>query len=509
MCGIIAVLRRLVDHSAASSERTHALVTAASKALATEPNEQTLQSVLMSAGESLTALDQELRGIPGLLLLLRDNATRESLTAELTKIEGRIRAFEAVLDSDDLALDAQTIEIVNALFVTVKDAHWAASRDRIPHAASVAELCSVDSPEISVAAATALSSVQAACSALDRLEVRGRDSAGLSLLVTGIDANAETVRGLLAKRPERPLFTDRAVRVTRTGINLVYKAAAEIGELGDNVRNLRGSMREDTLLQELLRQPGVEIAVLGHTRWASVGVISEPNAHPLNHEETSPESPDTPYVLASLNGDVDNHEDLVSEHDLQIDDEITTDAKVIPTLVSRRMASGQSTLDAFRETVASFEGSVAIGAATAREPGKIQLALRGSGQALYIGISDDMFLVSSEPYGVVEESQTYLRMDGETPGNPANPSASRGQVLVLDREHAGSIEGMQRQSYDGTELPIEASNLATAAITTRDIDRGSFPPLPAQRDHRSAALHAQDAAWPRPPRRRQAARDHG
>ena len=42
--------------------------------------------------------------------------------------------------------------------------------------------------------------------------------------------------------------------------------------------------------------------------------------------------------------------------------------------------------EAFRSTVASFEGSVAIGAQAGAEPGKLLLALRGSGQALYVGL---------------------------------------------------------------------------------------------------------------------------
>ena len=50
-----------------------------------------------------------------------------------------------------------------------------------------------------------------------------------------------------------------------------------------------------------------------------------------------------------------------------------------------------------------------------------------------------------------------------------------GQVLVLDREHAGLLEGIDRQAYDGMPLPVEDDELATAAITTRDIDRRGFP----------------------------------
>ncbi|MCA8977464.1 MAG: hypothetical protein KDC98_22265, partial [Planctomycetes bacterium] len=60
--------------------------------------------------------------------------------------------------------------------------------------------------------------------------------------------------------------------------------AAEIGELGDNIAALRAAIMGDELLQLVLREPDCELLVLAHTRWASVGIISEPNAHPLNQE---------------------------------------------------------------------------------------------------------------------------------------------------------------------------------------------------------------------------------
>ena len=134
------------------------------------------------------------------------------------------------------------------------------------------------------------------------------------------------------------------------------------------------------------------------------------------------------------------------------------------------------TLDeAFRHTVARLEGSVAIAAANAVDPNRLHLALRGSGQALYVGMADDAFVVASEPYGLVEETDTYLRLDGETPANPENPTASRGQIVVLDGERAGTVDGIIRRSYDGTDLPVAEDDLETAQITTRDIDRGDSP----------------------------------
>ncbi|HAP74585.1 MAG TPA: glucosamine-6-phosphate synthase, partial [Acidimicrobiaceae bacterium] len=127
--------------------------------------------------------------------------------------------------------------------------------------------------------------------------------------------------------------------------------------------------------------------------------------------------------------------------------------------------------EAFRLTVAEFEGSVAIAAQAADRPDEVYLALRGSGQALYVGLGDDMFLVASEPYGVVEETMRYVRVDGET----ASPSGSRGQVFVLDGRQAGTLEGIRRMAYDGSDLPLADSEVVTAQVTTRDIDRGDAP----------------------------------
>ena len=94
---------------------------------------------------------------------------------------------------------------------------------------------------------------------------------------------------------------------------------------------------------------------------------------------------------------------------------------------------------------------------------------------LYIGLAEDAYIVASEPYGVVEETSRYVRMDGETPGNPDNPNASRGQIIELDSENAGTAAGMLRRAYDGTDLEVTDDDVFTAEITTRDIDRGDSP----------------------------------
>jgi glucosamine--fructose-6-phosphate aminotransferase (isomerizing) len=471
MCGIVGVVRRRAQRDAPDPGELYGLLAAAEAAF-DQPG--TTAERLTRAAAPLEQLDALLHGVPGVQVLIGDPALVTSLEEHLTALEAQFDELELGLDTfTSAALLPIELEAVNAALVRARDAAWAVRRDRLRTARAVAELAG---PDASIAAIEAFLSVQIALAAIDRLEVRGRDSAGLHLLVRdhALVLDDPAVRSAIEARAADPLFGSGSVRVVDGGaLSFVYKAAAEIGELGDNTAVLRAAILADDLLARALVADTAEVVVLGHTRWASVGIISEANAHPLNHEET--DRVDGPYVVGALNGDVDNYADLTLLEGLHPPAEITTDAKVIPALVARRLDAGLALADAFRTTVAELEGSLAIGAQAADAPGTLLLSLRGSGQALYVGLADDAYVVASEPYGLVEEAAQYLRLDGETPADPARAAATRGQVAILDTDHAGTIAGITRISFDGTVLPVSADELQTAEITTRDIDRGSFP----------------------------------
>ncbi|HEY3240058.1 MAG TPA: SIS domain-containing protein, partial [Acidimicrobiia bacterium] len=455
MCGIVAVLTR---RSTITPPDAGALMTGMAQALEAL---RRADADLDQAAEGLAALDRALRGVAGVRALLANPALAQRLQIRMASASRDLDRIEADLDAGRRPLEAAALEAANADLIRLKDAVWDIERDRLPAAQAVAGLAGpgvgADSPGLE-----AWWAVHVALSALERLEVRGRDSAGLHLFVTGHDVTAGDPE--VAARVADPLFRSNSVRETPEGLAFVYKAAAEIGELGDNIRVLRDAIAGDALLHRALAGPDAQAAIVAHTRWASVGLISEANAHPLNQEEQN--RPDAPYVAAALNGDVDNHVELRAAHALHTRPEITTDAKVIPVLVSRRIAGGAPSASAFRETVAAFEGSVAIAAHAADDPDRLLLALRGSGQALYVGLADEAFVVASEPYGLIEETPRYLRMDGE---------ASGGQIVVLDRTAAGSLDGVERLAYDGTPLPVDPSEVVTAEITTRDVDRAGYP----------------------------------
>ncbi|MDA2964228.1 MAG: SIS domain-containing protein, partial [Actinomycetota bacterium] len=460
MCGIICVLSRKTRRATPTANEILALLDGALEAGAKSDIDQLAQAV--------TTADSLLRGDAGQLCMADNHQLIAAMTSRIDQLDAIVIAYEQSIEKST-GLQTESSQHALQEIIRAKDAIWELRNDRIRTAKLVDALAGQGASE---SARSGYFSIQQAFSGLDRLEVRGRDSAGIHVLVSnhGLKATDKQVKALLANRSEDALFMSGSVRMTENAWSFVYKAAAEIGELGDNTRVMRNAVIADALLRLCVSQPNSQVAVLAHTRWASVGIISEPNAHPVNSEELEGKHDDA-YLVAALNGDVDNHADLRVQYGLRVAGPITTDAKVIPALVSRKLATTNNLTDAFRETVAQFEGSVAIAVASATEPDKLLLALHGSGQGLCIGLAEDRFIVASEPYGLVEETLNYVRMDGEALADLDNPS-SRGQVVTLSGANAGELSGVQLVSYDGREIEVGQDKVLTAEITTRDINRG-------------------------------------
>ena len=149
-----------------------------------------------------------LRGVPGIRTLLEDRAAAVAIEDRARRITERLTAIETELDERSAPSE---LEVLNAALVRLKDAVWAVWRDRLRNARAVGDLAGAGA---SIAALEAFTSVQVALSAIDRLEVRGRDSAGLSIVVRNhglADADPGVVR-LLEARQADPLFVHGAVR---------------------------------------------------------------------------------------------------------------------------------------------------------------------------------------------------------------------------------------------------------------------------------------------------------
>jgi len=453
MCGIIAVLRRPSSREVPDLMKFNDLLDSIANSLSLED-----LIVLKKQVESLDFVNSQLKGLPGFLALFQN----EGLVAEIEKNLELISGFFSNLETPPV-FSSDDVETLNSFVTRIRDLVWSIKNDRIGSYRRVVDLVSKKF-EPSSQGFSVLLSTQQALSGLDRLEVRGRDSAGLQILVW--DHNLSDTE-IPRDRLNDPLFRSGAIRKSSNGSLLfVYKIASEIGDLGDNTKSLRESIVQDDLLAKCLTGQKVKANVIGHTRWASVGLISEPNAHPV---ESS--SKDNSFVTIVQNGDIDNYADLIASMELEIPNGITSDARVVPEIWNRNKKSGITTEESFTKTVRDFEGSVAIAGVDVSQPENIFLAVKGSGQALYVGMAEDVYLVASEPYGLVELTNTYFRVDGE---EMFSGSTEKGQVVELDIHSAGTLEGLVRKSYASEKIDLYEQDLSQTEISTRDIDRGSY-----------------------------------
>ena len=217
-----------------------------------------------------------------------------------------------------------------------------------------------------IVGATGTTAVQAILlEGLSRLEYRGYDSAGI------VDQDQNTG--------------------TFTRVRVVGK----VNELADR----------------LVLEPMQGTAGLAHTRWATHGKPSEKNAHP--------------HLLGNRltlvhNGIIENFAELRA--DIEVSGghfESDTDSEVIVHLVGQFLQTGQSFIEAVRNTMAKLEGAFAIGLMSKAEPGTIIAAKRDC--PLVIGIGNGANFIASDVLSLRSFTDRFLFLQD-------------GELAVLDRE---------------------------------------------------------------------------
>ena len=409
----------------------------------------------------------------------------ESLRNDLRSKASELNAWEQSSQQHVLAtagLSTDILEAWNAVWIRCRDLGWAMEVDALSCVGRIDNLTQ-KLDEVTPSQLFEAWKLAVVLENIGRMEVRGRDSLGLSLTVYLSETDrAELLNWIAqngldqdwAERRSGIDFVDRAVLDDpETGaLVFTYKVAQEVGALGDNVRALYQSIRADAALWRAFQFDSVATDLYSHTRWASNGIISEPNCHPVDEATVSRNgalrpSPSPRRVTCCLNGDVDNYQELVSrlhsETGRSISSRIGTDAKIIPVLVDYHFQKCQDMTKAFCQAVSECEGSIAVVMQNTGEAGRTYLALRGSGQSLFVGLCDSGYVFASELYGVVEQTSRFIRMDG-----------TGGQVLVLQRDGVGRLEAIEAYSFDGEAIELSKDDVRTAEITTRDIDRKDF-----------------------------------
>ncbi|NPU83446.1 MAG: SIS domain-containing protein [Syntrophaceae bacterium] len=438
-------------------------------------------------------------------LFFRDGQVAD-LRLLCAELEGFVGQEEKELEEAATSFSTADLEILGSRQILLKDILWTLEKDVLANVDRIAALAGASSPQdVDPAAFGKYRRMNFLLNCVDRLEVRGRDSAGLELAVTFPDA--ERFRRLEDVLREEGLYEDYSrrscggdllngsIRISERAAagdpgrrdvtaTFVYKTSSIIGELGRNVRELREAVSRDAVLRLFARQEALLETSMTHTRWASVGSITEENCHPVNSFTLADRKGRKAYprygegnwtIHVVLNGDIDNYPALRKNLEVEgelIVPELTTDTKIIPLQIERYLLEGHDLTESFRLAVSDFEGSHAIAMTSDLEPGKAFLALKGSGQTIYVGLAPDQYIFSSELYGLVEGTPRFVKMDGETPSHPDMPE-STGQIFVLHQESEGGLAGIRAFAYDGSPITLGDASIKRAEMTTRDIDRGT------------------------------------
>ena len=449
------------------------------------------------------------------ILELKEEITQEILffqPVRAKKLFGLVEKMKLFLAQEEKLLEnnaekftSADLEIINSRIILLKDIQWILENDILANFEKIIDLTGAGKITANIpvpAAFRKYRKINFLLNALDRLEVRGRDSAGLQIVFTL--EKEETMGGIMLDLKERSLYDDYLMRSKagdlvngsiriafpvfaaaeeRISVTFTYKTFSIVGELGRNVRDLRQTIGKDQILQYFAKLDTVCETALTHTRWASVGSITEENCHPVNNYKRNQTSPDfsfhsksAAHINVVLNGDIDNYLALRAELEANkelIAPEVTTDTKIIPLQIEKYLTAGHDLSESFRLAVNDFEGSHAIVMTSDLEPGKLFLALKGSGQCIYIGISSDQYMFSSELYGLVEVMPNFIKMNGEL--NVVGENSAAGQIFILDQNSSGGLAGVAACYYDGTRINLKESDIQKAEITTRDIDRGDYP----------------------------------
>ncbi|MCX5874594.1 MAG: glutamine--fructose-6-phosphate aminotransferase, partial [Deltaproteobacteria bacterium] len=345
-----------------------------------------------------------------------------------SRVENLANLLEKALDRISTAPPSEEIE---ALRQDIGDFIWQFRAEVLKNVARTNELITPKLLEKSANRAQRFVawSIERVLENIDRLEVRGRDSAGISVqclvdkdsLMQRISATGK--ERVLGKRSR----VENGVKISFQGMELgprgfvltfVYKVANLVGHLGDNTRLIRDVVRNDDELWKIAAFTQ-NINIIAHTRWASNGIISLANCHPVDgelYEKENIESIADKDAQFVLNGDVDNYHDLVENvvhsRGYQIEPSVTTDAKILPVFYRLGTSLSQPNVKRFGELMNSCEGSLAIVMQHPMFPDELVMGQKGSGQSLFVGEPLDGFILASEVYGLAAWTRKCLALSG-------------------------------------------------------------------------------------------------
>ncbi len=140
---------------------------------------------------------------------------------------------------------------------------------------------------------------------------------------------------------------------------------------------------------------------IAHTRWATHGKPSEANAHPHHSSD---------QVAVVHNGIIENYEqikDTLQASGYRFTSE--TDTEVIAHLLAEKLATGLTLFEATQQIVNGLGGAYALGVMSAAEPGVVVGARQGS--PLVVGVGIDEAFLASDPLALLQVTDRFIYLE--------------------------------------------------------------------------------------------------
>lgn len=394
----------------------------------------------------------------------RDPNERKEIGFICSELEDIITHVDAKKKSTDKQQNPEVYKQLNIQINQIRDAHWFLDNEVAQLFASINDLSSGKSSELSDNSIRLFKAIVLVINAIDnRLEVRGRDSFGLSLLFSSYHFDRSLV---LENRDDSSSVGIRfEVQNGLPTIIFVLKTSNQIGGLGDNAHIIRQLLKESNCFKKIVESDRIEFAsIVAHTRWASVGEINLSNTLPVAVDSHSCAGQQS-TIVSALNGDISNfsellHSALALKKQGIVKSKCTSDGIAIPAFLS---SFSSFSFEQLNQMPSKLSGSFVATVQHADAPTAIGIVKRGV-QGLYMGFNFDTAMFASDVYGLVEACQHYVQINADN-------------VLVLDGKHEHSLEQINVNIFDcktQSYKAIDFSDLSKTEITTRDISKRGF-----------------------------------
>jgi glutamine---fructose-6-phosphate transaminase (isomerizing) len=187
--------------------------------------------------------------------------------------------------------------------------------------------------------------------------------------------------GIVGRQEVAPLLVEGLRRLEYRG----YDSAGIATLVDGRIERRRAEGKLARLEARLAREPVEGRIGIGHTRWATHGVPSERNAHPIA----------TSRVAVVHNGIIENFQALKAELEKTgYRFETQTDTEAVAILITRHLDAGATPRDAVAAALRHLEGAFALVMLFAGKPDLLICARRGS--PLAIGYGEGEMYVGSD-----------------------------------------------------------------------------------------------------------------